>query len=431
MLLVFNRFLKMIAGTAAVLCMLVFERANADQWDPFADLRAVNVAGPYYVTVTLDRHYTIEALHGPGFLKRSPFSASLLKEPEKISAEEWGETVRYYAGRVSPPVPVASTGNGPVEIRMAKRAVEKQAIRPALAWFPGTDLSALPVDREARVDAGDVIISEWILPAPPSHVLVSATGLGVVCVGVHNGYVDVLQDDYAVAILPANGKKELRLRLRDVLTDDEAKLMFAEHGINTTIPHRMDWLRLVWLDEVHRRVFISLTPGPRKPTQWVIKMIDFDTAAVKQATADDVLACVVPENGQALYASIDMAVFLKGEACRAQLRAVVQSTRAPIGARTLSAVYLRDLGDSSGAALIEQMESRARSATKSDPQLRKHLLGTVVVGVYETGFDRAMDEIYAFYLALSGCRRAFLPVTRSTMGRNAAERVRRDSPTEK
>ena len=60
MLLAFNRFLKTIAGAAVVLC-IVFERANADRWIPFANLRAVNVAGPYYVTVTLDRHYTIKA----------------------------------------------------------------------------------------------------------------------------------------------------------------------------------------------------------------------------------------------------------------------------------------------------------------------------------------------------------------------------------
>ena len=167
--------------------------------------------------------------------------------------------------------------------------------------------------------------------------------------GVHNGYIDVLQDDYAVAILPANGKKELRLRLRDILNDDEAKRLFAEYGTETIIPGRMNWLRRVWLDDVHRRVFIFLSPtGSGKTTEWVTKLIDCDTAAVKQATPDDVLACVVPENVQSLYASIEMAVLLKGEACREQLKAVVQSTRAPIGTRTLSALYLRELGDSSG-----------------------------------------------------------------------------------
>ena len=54
------------------------------------------------------------------------------------------------------------------------------------------------------------------------------------------------------------------------------------------------------------------------------------------------------------------------------------------------------------SALIEQMESQAREATKSDPQLREHLGEAVSVGVYNTGFDPAMDEIYAYYCVLEG-----------------------------
>lgn len=406
---VLNHFLKTIAGAVAVLCTFVPGRANADQWVPFADIRAVNVTGPYYVTVALDPQYTIKGLHGSDTRKRSPINASLLKEPNTITAERWGEEVRFNVKFVSPPVPEASVGIGPVQIRVAKRAVDKPAMRPALAWFPNAPAKYLAVDREIPVDEGDLICSEWTLPAPPEYILVSATGLGVVCVGVQRESVDVLQDDYAVAILPANGKKERRLKLRDVLNDDEAKLMLAEHSIGTSDPPLLLWLQAAWLDEVHRRVFISLNPTGSGTKRLIkIKMIDLDTGSVKQATPDEVLACVVPENGQSLYAAIDMAVQLKGKACREPLKAVLQSPRVPLGARMQSALYLRQLGDSSGAGLIEETESRAQAAVKNDSQLEMRILYTLDVCITKTGVDPTIDEMYAFFCALKGLPKYFI-----------------------
>lgn len=406
-----NCFLKTIAVAVAVLGTLVPGRANAGQWVPFADLRAVNIAGPYYVTVTLDPHYTIKGLRGPDTPKRSPVSASLLKEPNTITAEVWGESIRRDAKFLSPRVPEESTGNGPVQIRVAKRSAEKRQVRPALAWFPDHKLAGLPIDHEIRADEDDLICSEWTLPAPPDYLLVSATGLGAVCVGVHRESVDVLQDDYAVAILPASGKKQRLLKLRDVLNDNEAKLMFAERTFGTSDPAMLDWLRAVWLDEVHRCVFVWLTPtgpGATRKSPIKIKMIDLETGGVKLATPDDVLRCIVPENGQSLYAAIEMAVYLKGEACRERLKVLLQSPRVPLGARMQSALYLRELGDSSGAGLIEQTESRAKAAIKNDPQLEGHIVDTVVIGVDKIGFDPTMDEMYAFFCALKGLQRFFV-----------------------
>ena len=152
---------------------------------------------------------------------------------------------------------------------------------------------------------------------------------------------------------------------------------------------------------------MSLYSSGRAETT-IMKTVDFETGIVKSATADDVLQCVAPENGQSLYPVIELAVELKGVDCRERLKRVFQSNRASIGAKALAAVYLRELGDESGAPFIQQMQSRAKLAIEGAPRFKKHWSAMRIIGLTKTGFDRVVDEMYAFSCALDGPPRFLL-----------------------
>jgi hypothetical protein len=181
----------------------------------------------------------------------------------------------------------------PVELTIAKRG---PSTTPVLPVRPNMEISldgVRVVDMQAGnavdVRKGDIVLGRAKVTHPPSTVLVSSTGLGVVLLDLYGlNFTLLTRGDAALTLLSLNGQTRFTKKLTDLF---QPKVV---SGFACTMSNCPGWLRAAWIDEENRELVVVGANSTNSINP--LSIVKLDTGTVRVGTNQDILRAIVSRN---------------------------------------------------------------------------------------------------------------------------------------
>jgi hypothetical protein len=251
----------------------------------------------------------------------------------------------------------------PVELTIAQRKRATPRVAPVRSKLVDVEDQGFVFDMKAGNDVdvrkGDRVLGRAKVTHPPTMVLVSSRGQGVVLLDLYGLDSMLLSKGFpAVTVLSLKGKVLHATKLQRLFKPADCS------GFFRTLSGCVWWLYAAWIDEERREVVIV---GKNSETDtYPLAAFRLDTGAVRNGGSKDVLRAIATRIPGGLTPALDVAIRSKLKEARPHLAAILQDAKLPLDARLRSAVFLASLGDARGKALL------ATSAVKVAKQLLKH-----------------------------------------------------------
>jgi hypothetical protein len=283
--------------------------AFADSYAPFANYRAVDPTGRYYVVM------------------------------KKIDRQ----------GNAIVGVPVAFEI---VERRQGSAPVAAVSDPDRYERASGGKATSEPV----TVRKDDLVLGKGTLDRAPRMIVISSTGLGFVGVDVYGHNFGELRNGHAVVVVSKDGVVRHRKDLIDLFTESEVGGFFHTTG-------SVHWIGGVWIDERRKELVVVSMPSGLLFPRRLYRTVDMGTGRVRHASTDLILTALSERNLGALDDALHLTAELKLDRAKPDLAKILADRTIPLGSRLRSAVALAAMGDHQGKELIrksaiEMSESR-------------------------------------------------------------------------
>jgi hypothetical protein len=212
---------------------------------------------------------------------------------------------------------------------------------------------------DVDVRKGDVVLGRAKITDPPSTVLVSSTGLGVVLLDQYGlNYALLTRGDPALTVVSLNGQTRFTKKLNDLF---DAK---AVGEFPCTMSGCPGWLDAAWIDEQRRELVIIGANGTNEVNP--LAVVRLDTGVARVGSSQDILQAIVTRNPEGLTPALEAAIRSNLREAKPHLKAILRDAAQPLDARLRCAVFLSSLGDTSGKAFM------GSSAVTVSRQLLQH-----------------------------------------------------------
>lgn len=255
---------------------------------------------------------------------------------------------RYYVvvKRLDKPGESAPT-YGPVSITIAERRPGSLPVQNVIAgerWWPCH--SAIS-ESAIRVRPGDIVHGRIKLEQPPSRILVSATGKGIVTLDRYGFNHLGPEYDGDLVIYSLKGQVVRRCS-RKAIFDEVAHRRFLRRDGYTV------WLGAAWLDEVRGQI-VLVGYTPRVPALVpAVTSVELANGLVKQCDPELIDRAIEESNPSGLVEALDHCLYVKSSAGKSAWPRVLADERAPLTARVKAAALMGAAGDRRGASLLKQ-----------------------------------------------------------------------------
>lgn len=248
---------------------------------------------------------------------------------------------------------------GPVELKIVQHNPRDLPILPGRARVvevQGLDtVYEMQAGERVAVREGDVVLGRLKLDDPPSTILISSTGLGLVLLDLYGlNYTLFSRKDPAITVVSLKGKILHQRSLFSLFSEKEIPLF------QRSLSNCIFWLRCAWIDEEKQQIVVVGRNSTLKGTD-PVAVISFQEGTVRPGGTKEVMRAISTKNPGGLTNALDFAIRWNLKEAKPYLPEILANPGLPLEARLRAAVFLASMGDKRGKELLA---AAALSASK-------------------------------------------------------------------